>query len=560
MTEFFQDGPKLGNQYEEDDILRLYLKRVLPKTVLEKIEQGLSGLGERVATDILALGNSAEVNPPQHIPYDPWGRRIDEIKVCDAWRELERISSKEKLVATAYERQYGALSRIHQFARVYLFGPSSAYCTCPLAMTDGAARVIELYGDKDKKLQEVFRKLTASNPSEFWTSGQWMTERTGGSDVGATSTVARLKDGQYRIYGTKWFTSATTSQVAMTLARIEKSPAGNKELSLFLLELRDSSGGLKNIRINRLKDKLGTRALPTAELTMNGTPAYLVGGEGNGVRKISSILNITRIWNSCEAVSSMRRGIALARDYASKRQAFGKLLAEHPLHLETLASLEVQFRGAFYLTFRLAELLGKEELGEATHEESATLRILTPVVKLYTAKQCIAVVSEILECFGGAGYIEDTGLPRLLRNSQVLSIWEGTTNILSLDMLRAMQGKDAIKLFFDNIEGQIINAQEPELKPLVKDVRYACIKIRSYLNRLGNSSDEFLEAGARNLAYSFARIYGASLLIAQADWALKNEKGGRKAVTAAQRWLLNGLVSLPDTNDEWCRDSRNLAL
>lgn len=440
MTEFFQEGPKLGNQYEEDDVLKSYLKRVLPKTVLEEIEQGLSRLGGRVSTDILALGNSAEANPPQHISYNPWGQRVDEIKVCDAWRELERISAKEKLVTTAYERKHGSLSRVHQFAKIYLFGPSSAYYTCPLAMTDGAARVIELYGGRDERFQEVFRRLTASEPSEFWTSGQWMTERTGGSDVGATSTIARFEDGQYRLYGTKWFTSATTSQVAMTLARIQGAPSGNKGLSLFLLELRDSSGALKNIQINRLKDKLGTRALPTAELTMNGTPAYLVGGDGNGVRKISSILNITRVWNSCEAVSSMRRGIALARDYALKRQAFGKLLVEHPLHLETLASLEVQFRGAFYLMFRLAELLGKEELGKATPEEAATLRILTPVVKLYTAKQCIAVVSEVLECFGGGGYIEDTGLPRLLRNSQVLSIWEGTTNILSLDMLRAMQG------------------------------------------------------------------------------------------------------------------------
>ena len=559
MTEFFQEGPKLGNQYEEDGVLKSYLKRVLPKTLLEEIEQGLRHLGGRVATDILSLGNSAEANPPQHIPYDPWGQRIDEIKVCDAWKELERISASEKLVATAYERKHGAFSRVHQFAKVYLFGPSSAYYTCPLAMTDGAARVIELYGNKDERFQEVFRRLTTSEPSEFWTSGQWMTERTGGSDVGATSTVARFENGQYHLYGTKWFTSATTSQVAMTLARMQGAPAGNKGLSLFLLELRDSSGALKNIQINRLKDKLGTRALPTAELTMNGTPAYLVGSYGNGVRKISSILNITRVWNSCEAVSSMRRGIALARNYSLKRQAFGKLLAEHPLHLETLANLEVRFRGAFYLMFRLAELLGKEELGEATHEESATLRLLTPVVKLYTAKQCIAVVSEILECFGGAGYVEDTGLPRLLRNSQVLSIWEGTTNILSLDMLRAMQSEGTLKLFFDNIERQIIDVQEPELKPSVEAVGCACINIRSYLNRLGNYSAEFLEAGARNLAYSFARIYGASLLIAQADWALKNEKD-RRSLIAAQRWCLNDLVRLSDADDDWRRKSRNLAL
>ncbi|HZY60648.1 MAG TPA: acyl-CoA dehydrogenase family protein, partial [Candidatus Binataceae bacterium] len=332
MNDFFQDGPVLGNQYDEDRVLRAFLRWKFPPGLLAEIEPGLRRLGERAVTDILTLGNAAEAQPPRHVPYDPWGRRIDRIEVCDAWKQLESIAAEEGIVATAYERQHGPLSRLHQFARLYLYGPSSAIATCPLAMTDGAARVLELYGDAWLKANPLPR-LTARDPAMFWTSGQWMTERTGGSDISGTSTVARLEDGGFRLYGTKWFTSATTSPVAMTLARLDGAPAGSRGLSLFYLELRDEADRLRNIRVHRLKDKLGTRALPTAELTLEGTPARLVGGEGHGVRKMAALLNITRGYNACGAVGGMRRGLALARDYARKRRVFGKLLAEQPLHL-----------------------------------------------------------------------------------------------------------------------------------------------------------------------------------------------------------------------------------
>ena len=407
MSEFFQDPPRLGNQYDDDALLRAYLRWRLPAKMLAEIEPSLRRLGNRAATDILALGEAAESSPPVHVPYDAWGRRVDRIDTSDAWRELDRISATEGIVATAYERAHGAHSRIDQFARLYLFAPSSALYSCPLAMTDGAARFLEVHGGES--LQPVFAHLTSRDPNEFWTSGQWMTERTGGSDVGSTSTIARCEEGDtYSLYGSKWFTSATTSQVAMTLARIEGAPAGSHGLSVFLINLRDSDGTLRNIRVERLKDKLGTRALPTAELTLEGTPAQLVGGAGDGVRKIATLFNVTRVYNAVAAVAGMRRAIALASDYARRRRAFGKPLIEHPLHVETLADMQLELRAAFLLAFRVVELLGKEECGEATDAESRLLRFLIPVVKLYTAKQAIAVASEALEAFGGAGYVEDT--------------------------------------------------------------------------------------------------------------------------------------------------------
>jgi alkylation response protein AidB-like acyl-CoA dehydrogenase len=542
MGDFFQDGPVLGNQYEEDRVLRSFLRWKLPAGVLAEIEPGLHRLGERAVTDILALGNAAEAQPPRHVPFDAWGRRIDRIEVCDAWKQLEGLAAEEGIVATAYERRHGALSRLHQFARLYLYTPSSAIATCPLAMTDGAARVIELHGDGWLKANPLPR-LTSRDPAVFWTSGQWMTERTGGSDISGTSTVARWEGGQHQLYGTKWFTSATTSPMAMTLARLDGAPAGSRGLSLFYLELRDAAGRLRNIRVHRLKDKLGTRALPTAELTLEGTPARLVGGEGHGVRKIAALLNITRGYNACCAVASMRRGLALARDYARKRHVFGKLLADQPLHVETLAALEVEFEAAFHLTFRVAELMGKEEVGEAKPEEVAVRRLLTPVVKLYTARHAIASASEVLEAFGGAGYVEDTGLPRLLRDAQVLSIWEGTTNVLSLDALRAIEKDGAFEPFLSDIRGRLAGVQAPPLQTLAHRVQEAIGSIETFLRQGRAHNSDFLQAGARAFAFGLARTYAASLLLEQADWLLRTD-GDRRGVEVARHWCSHDLTSL----------------
>jgi putative acyl-CoA dehydrogenase len=543
MTEFFQDPPGLGNQYDDDALLRDYLRWRLPAKMHAEVEPDLRRLGHRAATDILSLGESAEASPPRHVPYDAWGRRVDRIETSDAWRELDRIAATEGIVATAYERAHGAHSRIHQFARLYLYAPSSALYSCPLAMTDGAARFLEVHGDES--VRPVFAHLTSRDPNEFWTSGQWMTERTGGSDVGTTSTVARCKEGDtYSLYGAKWFTSATTSQVAMTLARIEGAAAGSHGLSVFLIKLRDDDDGqLRNIRIERLKDKLGTRALPTAELVLEGTPAQLVGGTGDGIRKIATLFNITRVYNAVAAVAGMRRAIALASDYARRRRAFGKLLIDHPLHVETLADMQLELRAGFLLAFRVVELLGKDECGAATKSESRLLRFLIPVAKLYTAKQAIAVASEALEAFGGAGYLEDTGIPRLPRDAQVLSIWEGTTNVLSLDALRAMERSEVFDEWAADVKRRVGAVKLAELTPCTGRTLTAVLRIEQYAARAVKAGSDFQQVGARGFAFAIARTEAAALLVEHA-----NAQRDLAAVTAAVRWCARDLAPLVEAD------------
>ncbi len=552
MSEFFQDPPRLGNQYDEDALLRAYLRWRLPPDMLADIEPDLQRLGHRVATDVLALAEAAESQPPKHVAYDAWGRRVDRIETSDAWHALDRISATEGIVATAYERRHGSCSRIHQMALLYLFAPSSALYSCPLAMTDGAARFLEVYGDDSTR--PVFEHLTSRDPGEFWTSGQWMTERTGGSDVGSTSTIARrTRDGGYVLHGSKWFTSATTSQVAMTLARIEGAPSGSKGLSVFLIELRDANGQLRNIRVERLKDKLGTRALPTAELTLDGTPARLVGGEGDGVRKIATLFNITRVYNAVAAIAGMRRAIALASDYAGRRTAFGKKLVEHPLHVETMAQLQLELRASFLLAFRVTELLGKEECGTATPSELQLLRLLIPVAKLYTAKRAIAVASEALEAFGGAGYIEDTGIPRLLRDAQVLSIWEGTTNVLSLDALRAVRRSDALAAWTADVRRRLSSVNAGQFIECVGSAKEAVQRVERYAAHAEDEGSEFQEAGARAFAYAIARTEAAVLLIEFA-----NSVEDHAALAAARRWCAGELAPLVNADAGHREDSLGL--
>src|SRR6185503_10388018 len=438
MNLFQQAPPALGNQYYEDRVLRSYLARVLPADVLSDIQGSLAEMGRLAGGELYELQLADRLNEPKLTQWDAWGNRVDKIEVTPVWREAERVAVELGVVSTAYEQKHGSLSRIHQCALAYLFTPSTDIYSCPLAMTDGAARTLLVAGN-ELLIERALPHLIAREPEKFWTAGQWMTELTGGSDVGLSETVAkRESESHYRLYGRKWFTSAIASQIALTLARPDGNPPGGRGLALFYLETRDERGLLNNIEINRLKDKLGTRKVPTAELTLNGTRAELVMGTTDGVRNITPLLNITRLWNGISSVALMRRGLALAFDYAHKRVAFGAPLSEKPLHMDTLASLQAEAEAAFHLAFYIAELTGRSEAGEINEHDARLLRLLTPIMKLTTAKQAVAVTSEVLESFGGAGYIEDTGLPVLLRDSQVLPIWEGTTNVLSLDTLRAI--------------------------------------------------------------------------------------------------------------------------
>ena len=290
---FFQTPPELGNQFDGDRVLQSFLRRRVPAETLVRMTPSLARMGARAAGDLFAAATASYGEEPELVQWDPWGNRVDEIVVPEAWKHFGRAAVEEGLIATAYERASGEYSRLHQFALVYLFAPSSKVYTCPLAMTDGCARTLEVTAEPALR-DRIVARLASRDLDRAWTSGQWMTERTGGSDVGLSETVARQTPEGWRLYGTKWFTSAITADVALTLGRPEGAGPGGRGLALFLVETRDAVGKLNGISVNRLKDKLGTRMVPTAELTLDGTLAIPVAGLTDGVRNITPMLNITR--------------------------------------------------------------------------------------------------------------------------------------------------------------------------------------------------------------------------------------------------------------------------
>ncbi len=541
---FFQDPPRLTDEWDGDVALRRLLGRLLPADVLEAVTPDLADLGLRAATDLLDLHNTVNRRDrePTLTHFDAWGTRIDEVEVSDEFLACGAVGTEAGVVAAGHEGTFGQHDRINQFARTYLWSPSSALYSCPMAMTDGAATTLRALGDDDVIARAV-PHLISRDPGSAWTSGQWMTERTGGSDVGISETIAVPVDGDgrtWRLYGTKWFTSAVTSQMALTLARPEGNPDGGRGLAMFYVEVRDEDGNLNDIEVLRLKDKLGTRQMPTAELKLNGTLAHLVGEPANGTRNIAPMLTITRIWNAVTAASGIRRAVALAEDYARRREAFGRLLVDQPLHRTTLAALKVQHEAALQLSFRAVELLGKEEAGVATEDESAGLRLLLPIMKLVTAKQAVAAASEALEAFGGAGYIEDTNLPALLRDAQVLPIWEGTTNVLSLDALRALQREDALSPFIEDVRRAATSTQDAGLAAIGKQAIEAAEHAATWVaDGMSGPGIDAVQHGARRWAMTLGRSMQAALLAQQAQHDL--DRGVRTTAAVARKFAADGL-------------------
>ncbi|XP_060553821.1 acyl-CoA dehydrogenase family member 11-like isoform X2 [Ruditapes philippinarum] len=427
---FVQEAPVLGNQYLEDALLQSYLKRYVPQKVLVDIEADLVRFGERVATEMYDLSLQCEKEQPYVEKFTGWGKLVDKLVTGPAWRKMHDISAEEGLIAISYERKYDEYSRLYGLVKNYLNTPSSGLYSCPLAMTDGAAKIIEgLKEEAPWLMDKAYPRLTSRDPALFWTSGQWMTEKRGGSDVAnGTETVAvEQSDGTYKLYGYKWFSSATDADITFTLARVVDRQGntiqGTKGLSLFYMEVHNEDGSLNNIEIVRLKNKLGTRQLPTAELLLDGCTAFKVSDSGRGVSVITNMLKISRIHTSIMAIGSLRRMVNLSRDYSTRRSAFGNKLKNYPLHIQTLARMEIESRGAVILCLENMRLLGREDVGIATDDEKNLLRLLVPLSKLYSGKQALQVGTEGLESFGGQGYIEDTGIPAILRDAQVLSIW-----------------------------------------------------------------------------------------------------------------------------------------
>ncbi|CEF63651.1 Short-chain specific acyl-CoA dehydrogenase, mitochondrial [Strongyloides ratti] len=538
IGEFSQVSPSLTNPYTTDPLLDRAILSLLPKQYYHDVSGDLKRFGDRIVKEIDQLGRQAELEPPKLEHQDAWGNRVDKLIVSPAWYKLKEIAAEEGLISIGYDSKVDPkYRRIHQISKLYLFGPSSGLVSCPLAMTDGAAKTIKelKLDEKYDELKNAYDRLVSRNGKEAWTSGQWMTEKRGGSDVGSgcDTYATDIGNGKYLLNGYKWFSSAVDADICLTLARVINKDgniiSGSKGLSLFYLPIKNpKTMKLNGIQMVTLKDKLGTRQLPTAELLLDGVEAIKISDEGRGIPSVANMLNITRIHNAIASVSYMRRIISLARDYSTKRNVFGRKLSEWPLHLATLSKLEVECRAGLLFILEAGRLLGIQESGEATSTEILNLRLMTPVLKLYTGKKTIPLISEGLECFGGQGYIENTGLPSILRDAQVTPIWEGTTNVLSLDVLRVFSSKENVFGAFETHINNILKNQKSDklLDKCTEKVRNALEFLKLLFVKISEDSKTSplqVDRGAREIGMIIGKIYSGALLIQFASSELGTE-------------------------------------
>ncbi|OQE41829.1 hypothetical protein PENCOP_c004G04983 [Penicillium coprophilum] len=560
---YITDPGPLENTYTSDPSLQRTLAWYLPSTTLESVQTHLTQLGaEAVSEQIREWSADAERNVPYVKSHNVWGKRYDydRLVTTEGWKQLGKWGARNRIVSAGYDQRLGVDRRIVQYALTYLYSPSSGLYSCPISMTDGAAFILSSRINKlpsTHPFHAAFQGLI-SEKDDHWTSGQWMTERAGGSDVQNTETWATysplatsgsdpLGDGDYLVSGFKFFSSATDANVALLLA---KTPSG--KLSTFLAPLRRTVVGAdgvsrvvsNGVRIHRLKNKLGTKELPTAELELKDMRAHLLGELDQGIVTIAPLLNVTRLHTFIGSLAGWRRAISITKSFAKARTTVGEPLWLIPMHLRLIADLEVKHRGGMNLAWLTVALFGMVEdqtltsnklahLPKPGKEAEVVFRTLTAAAKAVISKMATAGIQECQESMGGVGYMDEADEPefnisRIMRNNAVNSIWEGTTNVLASEFIRFLIKKDNLKIFgtwVDRILSLIQSA----------DLRNALTAAWSALRARFTAQDPASTvADGRRFMFTLAWILSGALL------ALDAERDDDPVTTEiARRWVLS---------------------
>ncbi|MEW6730289.1 MAG: acyl-CoA dehydrogenase family protein [Acidobacteriota bacterium] len=509
----------VANFWIADHALQRFISRRLPPVLLESAERQLIEMGEQAVKFFDPRAALADRHTPVLRNYDRYGNRVDEIDFHPAYLDMVERAYGAGLVALHYDEQmrthYGYIPYTFSLTLCYLFAQAESGLFCPVCMTDGAARVLTKFADENLK-RRFLPRLTARKRADLYQGAMFLTEQQGGSDVGANTTRAVRAERGWQLYGRKWFCSNAGAEVMLVLARPDGAHDGTRGLGLFLVPKWLDDGTRNNYRIDRLKDKLGVRSMPTGEVTFEGTFAYAVGNVERGFAYMAEMINLSRLYNAVASVAIMRRAVYEAVAHASTRSAFGRLVIEFPLMQRTLADLIVEQQAAFQILFegvRLIDLIDNNQSDTTTERQ---LRLLTPLIKYYTARQAVWAASEAMEVLGGNGYIEEFVTARLLRDAQVLPIWEGTTNILTLDAVRAMTKEEAHEPLLAAIRERL---NTPEAQALGTEVMAVGTGLETLLQRLrrlleGRPEDIF---AAREVTDELVRLVEASLLVAAAD-------------------------------------------
>jgi putative acyl-CoA dehydrogenase len=449
------------------------------------------------AEHVQEQGRLANENPPRLRTHDRYGHRVDEVEFHPAWHQLMAAATGHGLHAAPWQ-QPGAGAHLARAAKFYVWGQAEAGHLCPMSMTYAIVPALR-HAPVLAGRYEAGLAATAYDPSHrpaaakaALTAGMSMTEKQGGSDVRANTTMAApAGDGSYRLTGHKWFTSAPMGDLFMVLAQ-----AGDAGLSCFLLPRILPDGSRNAMHLQRLKDKLGNRSNASAEIEYDRALAWPVGEPGRGVRTILDMVNATRLDCVLAAATGLRLGVLHAAHHAAHRAAFGRPLIDQPLMANVLADLAVESEAATTVAMRLAAAADRAASGDET--EKAFRRLALAATKYHVCKLAPAHAAEALECLGGNGYVEESGLPRLYREAPLQSIWEGSGNVAALDALRALTRQpEAVEAFFGELD-QASGADR---------------RLDDAIGQLRKDVVDPSEQAARRLAESMAVTLQAALLV-----------------------------------------------
>jgi len=451
---FFSSDPSF------DALLRIHLG----EDVYRPFEETLRQLGQRASDELDVWASCADKNPPQLQHRTRRGEAIQRIDKHPAYLALERVAYSE-LGLAAMSHRADAPAPLIKYALTFLFVQAEFGLCCPVSMTDSLTRTLRKYGTPEL-VQRYLPSLTSLDFDTLFQGAMFMTEQAAGSDVARIQTLATYHDdsevgeGEWHLTGDKWFCSNADADLAMVLAHVAGAHEGIHGLALFLLPKILPDGSPNRYRIVRLKDKLGSRSMASGEIVLDGALAYLVGEVGRGFHQMADMINMSRLSNGVRAAGLMRRAVTEALHIARHREAFGRKLIEMPLMQRQLLKMMLPAEQARSMFMQIALYLARADGGE--QDAQKWVRILTPLIKFRACRDARRVTGDAMEVRGGIGYIEEWSDARLVRDAHLGSIWEGTSNIVALDIARAVQREGALEPLRRHLDAMIVSSALPE--------------------------------------------------------------------------------------------------
>lgn len=534
MLDYAQFDAAIGlNFYEVDRDLQDTIRRLVAPEDYEAADTRLREMGALCGGPIAERAERTDRNPPKLERYDRWGNETNRVVHHPGAIETKRALF-ESAISFA-ERTGRRLPSVVGSASGYLLDQSETGMGCAVGMTGGVAGLVEAFGSQDVK-DHFLPHLRATQWQDFWDGAMFLTERDGGSDLGsATKTTGTHVDGDlWVLNGFKWFCSNVDAAAIATLARPEGAPEGTGGIALFVVPRVRRDGTPNGVHVRRIKDKLGTRAVPTGEVDLVDAEAYLLAGgersreasaDGKGLnRMMGGMVQGSRLGVAFMGLGICRRSFLEAAVYAAHRRAFSNRIDAFPMVRETLVRMAMELEAAAALCFEASHASDTRDRG--------LWRILPTLAKYRASRRGVQLASVAVEVHGGNGYIEDWPIARQLRDAQCHPIWEGTENIIAIDVMRAIERDGALEPLMERVEQAVADADHPVVAGVREQVRGYASEAREAIAYVASAPKDVARLHPRRITRYLTNLASAALLVEQATWELAERSSARKAAVA----------------------------